>query len=236
MSETPPLVELRDVTRRFPGRGEAPPVDVLCGASLRVEAGTSLAICGPSGSGKSTLLNLIGVLDRPTQGAVLFEGRDLATLGAAEQTSFRNAHVGFVFQLHHLLPQCTALENVLLPAMAAGRGDGGVDATRRARELLGRVGLGERLDYMPGQLSGGEQQRVAVVRALINTPSLLLADEPTGALDDETSEQVLSILEALRQEEGAALIIVTHSDMVAARMERRVVLREGKLNGKVFRA
>ena len=236
MSETPPLVELRDVTRRFPGRGEAPPVDVLCGASLRVEAGTSLAICGPSGSGKSTLLNLIGVLDRPTQGAVLFEGRDLATLSAAEQTSFRNAHVGFVFQLHHLLPQCTALENVLLPAMAAGRGDGGVDATRRARELLGRVGLGERLDYMPGQLSGGEQQRVAVVRALINKPSLLLADEPTGALDDETSEQVLSILEALRQEEGAALIIVTHSDMVAARMERRVVLREGKLNEKVFRA
>ncbi len=226
MSDATPLVELTDVTRRY-GEDEGPLV--LDGVSLRVAAGEALAIVGPSGSGKSTLLNLIGALDRPTSGSVVFDGRDLATLGDDALAAIRNREIGFVFQLHHLLPQCTVLENVLVPTLAGGSLASGQEAEGRARRLLGRVGIGERLDYRPGQLSGGERQRTAVVRALINQPKLLLADEPTGSLDRASSDTLTDLLVELNREEAVALVVVTHSLELARRMSRVLELRDGTL-------
>jgi len=226
MSSEAPLLELVDVSKHYEGpEGAAPPV--LRGVSLGVEAGESLAIVGPSGCGKSTLLNLIGALDRPSGGAVLFKGQDISALNDKNLAQLRNREIGFVFQLHHLLPQCTALENVLVPTLVAG---GKGDAPEpRARGLLERVGLGERLDYLPGQLSGGERQRVAVVRALINRPSLLLADEPTGSLDHAAADNLADLLVELNREEKVALILVTHALDLAAKMGRVLELRDGVL-------
>ena len=226
MSDATPLVELTDVTRRY---GEDEGLLVLDGVSLRVAAGEALAIVGPSGSGKSTLLNLIGALDRPTSGSAVFGGRDLATLDDDALAAIRNREIGFVFQLHHLLPQCTVVENVLVPTLAGGTLASRQEAEERARRLLGRVGLGERLDYRPGQLSGGERQRTAVVRALINQPKLLLADEPTGSLDRASSDTLTDLLVELNREEGVALIVVTHSLDLARRMSRVLELRDGRL-------
>lgn len=230
MHDTAPLLELRHLAKRYdlPAGGEAPLV--LKDVSLRLAAGEAVAIVGPSGSGKSTLLNVIGALDRPTAGEVLLDGADLAGLSDRRLAAIRNGDIGFVFQLHHLLPQCTVLENVLVPTLAgAGRSQG--EPADRARRLLERVGLAERMSYRPGQLSGGERQRVAVVRALINQPRLLLADEPTGSLDRASAENLAELLFRLNREEGVALIVVTHSGALAERIGPVLQLRDGVLVG-----
>ncbi|MBM4030523.1 MAG: ABC transporter ATP-binding protein [Planctomycetes bacterium] len=227
MSTDAPLLELVDVTRHYEGPAAAPPV--LKGVSLRVERGESLAIVGPSGSGKSTLLNLIGALDKPSSGRVLLNGEDLASLNDKALALLRNREIGFVFQLHHLLPQCTVLENVLVPTLVAGAMSPGETPEERAKRLLERVGLLGRADYFPGQLSGGERQRAAVVRALINAPNLLLADEPTGSLDRASADTLAALLVELNREEKVTLILVTHALDLAAKMGRVLELRDGEL-------
>ncbi|MHC4512081.1 MAG: ABC transporter ATP-binding protein [Planctomycetota bacterium] len=218
-----PLAELRGVARRFAD------VDVLRDIDLEIQAGESVAIVGPSGSGKSTLLNILGGLLPPSTGMVVFEGGDLAAMGADELAVFRNEKIGYVFQDHHLLPQCTALENVLVPTLVRTDAAQRSAAVERARRLLDEVGLGARTDHRPAQLSGGECQRVAVVRALINDPRLLLADEPTGSLDAEATEQIGQLLCKLNEAESVALLTVTHSEKLAERMGRRFELRDGTL-------
>ena len=202
-------------------------VPVLLGIDLDVRRGESIAIIGASGSGKSTLLHLLGGLDSPTAGEIWFEGRNLATLSEAQLAQFRNAKVGFVFQAYHLLPELDAVENVCLPARMA-REPAGIVA-RRARELLGRVGLGDRTDHRPFELSGGEQQRVAIARALIRNPALLLADEPTGNLDSHTGQGIIDLLCELRAEGNTTLIIATHDTKVAARAPRVIELVDGQV-------
>lgn len=200
---------------------------ILRGVDLEVADGSSVAITGPSGSGKSTLLAIVGGLDRPTAGRVQLDGRDLHDLPERELTRARARSIGFVFQDHHLLPHCTALENALLPCLAL---DGvTADSRSRAGELLQRVGLGDRADHFPGQLSAGQRQRVALVRALINGPRLLLADEPTGALDRAASRQLADLVLELNRERGITLIVATHSLDLARRMERTLELRDGIL-------
>jgi lipoprotein-releasing system ATP-binding protein len=201
-------------------------VDVLRGVSFELAAGEKLAVTGPSGSGKSTLLHLIGTLDRPSSGRIEIDGRDPFGLPERELARFRNATVGFVFQDHHLLPQYSVLENVLIPTLAYRDGDGG--HLERARGLLERVGLSQRLAHRPAELSGGERQRVAVARALIRRPRLLLCDEPTGSLDREAAAAVSELLLELHREEGNVLVVVTHSLELARRFERRFELREGR--------
>ena len=224
------LLELHDVTKRYAavdgGDGAGVP-PVLDGVSLEVDAGQSLSIVGPSGCGKSTLLNIIGTLDRATSGKVLLDGRDLATLDDDDLARVRHERIGFVFQEHHLLPQCTVLENVLVPTLAGVATE--EDPQDRAKRLLERVELSDRLDHRPGQLSGGQRQRVAVVRALINQPALLLADEPTGALDRASAENLSRLLVELNKEEGVTLIVVTHATSLAQMMGRAFELRDGKL-------
>lgn len=199
---------------------------VLRDVSLTLKPGESAAILGPSGSGKSTLLNLLGTLDTPTAGRVRLDECDPFALPPRELARFRNQRIGFVFQDHHLLPQCSVLENVLVPTLA---GTPDADAERRADDLLVRVGLGERLDHRPAELSGGEKQRVALARALVNRPRLVLADEPTGNLDRATAERIGDILAALPHEHGVILVVVTHSDALARRFDRQYELNEGTL-------
>ncbi len=202
---------------------------VLRSVSFEMARGETLAIIGPSGSGKSTLLNIIGTLDRPTGGEVNLAGQDLGKLNEDQLATVRNRRLGFVFQAHYLLPQCTVLENVLVPTLADGAGESREGAVERATRLINRVGLGDRLTHRPGQLSGGERQRVAVVRALINGPQLLLADEPTGALDHAAAEQLAQLLLELNREEGVALIVVTHALDLARKMSRVMELKDGVL-------
>jgi ABC-type lipoprotein export system ATPase subunit len=202
---------------------------VLRGITLSIAPGESLAIVGPSGSGKSTLLNIMGTLDRPTSGRMLLEGRDLADANDEALAAVRNRRIGFVFQLHHLLPQCTALENVLVPTLAPGATRRPADAEADAHRLLARMGLEDRLTYRPGQLSGGERQRVAVARALINKPAILLADEPTGSLDRASAEDLAAILAELNRADGVTLVVVTHSSALASQMGRRFELKDGRL-------
>ena len=202
------------------------PVEVLRGVSLEMQAGEALAITGPSGSGKSTLLHLIGALDEPTSGRIEIDGREPYRLPESDLARFRNQTIGFVFQDHHLLPQNSVLENVLLPTLAFS--GSGRDDEARARKLLERVALAERLDHRPAELYGGERQRVAVARGLINGPSLLLCDEPTGSLDAASASAVAELLFELHREAGTILIAVTHSEELAARFERRCDLREGR--------
>ncbi len=223
-----PLLELARVTRSFPSVAGSAPQTVLSGIDLALARGESLGIVGPSGSGKSTLLNLIGGLDAPTSGRVTLAGVDLAGLKPDQLAAVRNEQVGFVFQAHHLLPQCTALENVLVPTLVLKAAEARKAAPERARALLQRVGLGDRMDHRPAQLSGGESQRVAVVRALVNRPLLLLADEPTGSLDSATADELGTLLIELNREEGVALIVVTHSAHLAERMGRVLRLRDGR--------
>ncbi len=220
------LLELSGVTKCY-ASPEGIETRVLRGVDLAVAPGDSVAIAGPSGSGKSTLLNIMGLLDRPTSGRVLLDGRDVSALTEAEAAQVRARDVGFVFQAHHLLPQCSVLENVLVPTLAAKAPP---DAEERALRLLDRVGLSHRLAHRPGQLSGGECQRAAAVRALINKPRMLLADEPTGSLDREGSESLARLLAQLNREEGVALVVVTHSPQLAAQMGRLFVLRDGALS------
>lgn len=223
------LIAVRDLWKIYDVPGQPHPVEVLRGLSLSVSAGETLAILGPSGSGKSTLLNILGALDRPSRGSVAVDGRELDDLNERELAELRNEAIGFVFQLHHLLPQCSALENVLVPTLARGHGASSSEQVERARDLLARVGLGERMDCRPAQLSGGERQRVAVVRALINAPRLVLADEPTGALDNESAEALGSLLVELNAAEHTTLLVVTHSPALAQRMGRALRLRDGVL-------
>ena len=222
------LLELKNVTKQYPPVDGVSPPAVLHDVSLSIAAGDSVAIVGPSGSGKSTLLHIIGTLDEPTAGAVLLDGRDLTAMTADERALMRNSEIGFIFQMHHLLPQCSVLENVLIPTLVHRRGSTS-EVEERARRLLKRVGLEHRLSHRPGQLSGGECQRVAVVRALINQPKLLLADEPTGALDQATAENLSQLLVDLNREEGVTLIVVTHAPALAKRMSRMFELRAGAL-------
>jgi ABC-type lipoprotein export system ATPase subunit len=219
------LLKLSDVTLRYDSG--AGPVEVLKGVSLEVRGGESLAIMGPSGSGKSTLLNVIGTLDRPASGRVVLAGQDLSQLSDVQLASVRNSQIGFIFQAHYLLPQCTVLENVLVPTLAGAKN--GEKTAERAQRLLKRVGLGDRLHHRPGQLSGGERQRTAVVRALINQPQLLLADEPTGALDRVSSQQLATLLLELNREEGVTLVVVTHATDLAHKMGRVLELSDGQL-------
>jgi lipoprotein-releasing system ATP-binding protein len=224
------FLQLRDVGKSYKSVQDAPPVVVLDGINLGIERGQSVAIVGPSGSGKSTLLNIIGTLDEPTRGQVLLEGEDIGKLDQRQLAATRNRKIGFVFQAHHLLPQCTVLENVLTPSVVCADAALRQSAPERARRLLERVGLGRRLDHRPGQLSGGERGRVAVVRALINQPRLLLADEPTGSLDRAAGEELARLLVELNREEQVTLIVVTHAPDLAQRMGLRFQLLDGRLS------
>jgi lipoprotein-releasing system ATP-binding protein len=228
MSEGP-LLSLSAVSKTYSATEESAEAVVLKDVYLEVASGDSVAIVGPSGSGKSTLLNLIGTLDRPTSGRVLFDGQDLTSLNDRQLAELRSRQIGLVFQLHHLLPQCTVLENVLVPTLAAGAFQRRETADKRARRLLDRVGLSHRLDHRPGQLSGGERQRTALVRSLINEPKVLLADEPTGALDRASAENLADLLVELNREEGVALIVSTHATALAERMTRVYEIRDGSL-------
>jgi lipoprotein-releasing system ATP-binding protein len=216
---------VRDVCKEFPTRGE--PLVVLRTVSFELSDGQSLAVVGPSGSGKSTLLHIVGTLDVPTSGTVTLKGQDPFGFDEPRLAAFRNRQIGFVFQDHHLLPQCSVLENALIPTLANGKANS--EQVERGRMLLDRVGLSGRLDHRPAELSGGERQRVAIARALILRPALLLADEPTGNLDRTTAAAVAALLLELQRQENTMLIVVTHSLELAGRMSRRLELDEGRL-------
>jgi lipoprotein-releasing system ATP-binding protein len=225
-----PILEAIGIRRTF--RMGATDLDVLKGVDFRLWEGELASISGTSGAGKSTLLHILGLLDKPDSGQYLFRGRDLAKLGQEEAARVRNRSFGFVFQFFHLLPEFTALENVLMPArLGAGGfkwlGTAG-EAERRARELLSMVGLGKRLAHLPTQLSGGERQRVAIARALVNNPTVVFCDEPTGNLDSATAEEMFQLLRTINRERGLTFLIVTHDDDVAVRADRRLVLHDGR--------
>ena len=220
------LVEVRGVSKSF--RTGDHKVRVLDEVHLSVAAQESVAIVGPSGSGKSTLLNLLGTLDQPDQGTIVIDGKNLAMMAGDELAKFRNLNIGFVFQSHHLLPHLTVLENILVPVLAQAS-EVGEEILLRATQLLQRVGLADREKHLPGRLSGGERQRVAVVRALINQPRLILADEPTGALDRVSAAVVGRLLLELNREHGITLVVATHSEELAARMDRIISMENGTL-------
>jgi ABC-type lipoprotein export system ATPase subunit len=229
MTNSHPLLHLENVTKCYQapdGRDVAP---VLNDITLTIHAGESIAITGPSGSGKSTLLNVIGCLDSPSSGTITLAGRDVSNLSQDQLAQVRNQEVGFVFQQHHLLPQLTVLENVMAPCLMKQSNSERQASEIRACHLLDRVGLKDRITYWPGQLSGGERQRVAVVRAMINQPKLLLADEPTGSLDRTSSEDMARFLIELNQQEGITLLVVTHSMDIAKRMNKIFDLRDANL-------
>ena len=204
-------------------------VSVLNNLDLSVAAGEAVSIVGPSGSGKTTLLNILGALDAPTSGSVEISGQNLAQLDEAATAQFRNRSIGFIFQLHYLLPQCSVLDNVLVPRLAGGWEESAADTRARAESLLEEVGLKDRLTHKPSQLSGGEQLRVAIARSLINEPKIILADEPTGSLDPSTGEKVADLLIESNQGKGVALVVVTHNPGLAAKMEKTYRLDGGRL-------
>jgi lipoprotein-releasing system ATP-binding protein len=219
-----------DASRVFKSyESPAGPVEVLRDLDLRVGTGETVAIVGPSGSGKTTLLNLLGALDRPTSGAITIDGVGIAGLDAGAAARFRNRTIGFIFQLHFLLPQCTILENVLVPRLAGDWDEDAATTRARAESLLEQVGLQDRMGYRPWQLSGGEQLRVAIARALINQPKLILADEPTGSLDSATGEQIAELLLRTNEAARVALVVVTHNPGLARRMKRTCRLEAGRL-------
>ncbi len=226
MSEALPVdLRVSNLTKVFPSA--AGELTILQGINLEMRRGHAVSITGPSGSGKSTLLYIIGTLDKPTSGTVEILGQNPFAQAEKAMAHFRNVSIGFIFQDHHLLPQCSVLENVLIPALA---GAGALDATEaRAKQLLERVGLGERLTHRPAQLSGGERQRVGICRALINEPVLLLADEPTGNLDQKTADSIGSLLLEIAAEQNTLLICVTHSQDLAKRFPDHQELKEGRL-------
>ena len=227
---TVPVFELNELVRTYPsGNGELRAID---GIDLAVDAGEFVVVAGPSGSGKTTLLQLLGTLDRPTSGQLLFEGRDLPQMSDSELTDLRLTRIGFVFQQFNLIQTLTAQQNV--EAALAPTGASNAERTERAAELLGQVGLAGRLSHLPTQLSGGEQQRVAIARALANRPDVLLADEPTGNLDTATGESILALFEALHAD-GQTIVIVTHDPRIAARVGRLVRLRDGRIEDDVRR-
>ena len=226
------VLECRGLSKACDEGGQR--LEVLRGVDLCVASGESIAIIGASGSGKTTLLQLLGGLDSPTSGIVKVLGRDLASLSEDERGKMRNRSIGFVYQFHHLLPEFSALENVAMPLLVRRRP--AAEAARAARDLLERVGLGERLEHRPAQLSGGERQRAAVARALITRPALVLADEPTGNLDRRIGKQVFDVMLELKRELGTSLVVVTHDELIAARMERVLSLVDGRLSAEPVQA
>jgi len=218
-----PLLKVSGVCKTYEHNNTR--TDVLRQVSFEVHQGDGLAIIGPSGAGKTTLLNILGTLDRPSAGKVFYRDTDLFARSGKDLSLFRNQKLGFVFQFHHLLPEFTALENTMMPALIAGHGRD--QATRRARALLERMGLGHRLHHLQGELSGGEQQRIAVARALMMEPEILLADEPTGNLDSQTGSQVFDLLLELNREQNLTLVVVTHNEAFARRMPRTITLIDG---------
>jgi lipoprotein-releasing system ATP-binding protein len=222
----PPALALQGIRRAFT-QADAPPLTVLDGADLSIRAGEIVALVGPSGSGKSTLLQIAGLLERPDAGEVLLGGEAASGLGDGGRTRMRRRTLGFVYQYHHLLPEFSAEENIIVPQMVAGRSK--AEARVRARDLLQRMGLAKRGHHRPGQLSGGEQQRVAIARALANAPRVLLADEPTGNLDPHTADAVFAEFMRLVREEGLAGLIATHNPELARRMDRVVTLKDGRV-------
>jgi ABC-type lipoprotein export system ATPase subunit len=222
MSERPIVVETHNLTKTY---GDAAVVHALDNVDLTIMKGEFLTVMGPSGSGKSTLLNMIGALDRPTQGQVIVNGEDLAIIKDVDR--FRARTVGFVFQLHNLLPALTAVENVEVPMY--GQDIGEREMRERAEHLLELVGLADRTHHLPGQLSGGQRQRVAVARALANDPTIILADEPTGSLDTQSGTEIIDLLETINQEQGTTILIVTHDPRVARRTRRILTMRDGKI-------
>ena len=224
------MKELIQVQQLFKSYGNgAKRVEVLKGVDLTFSRGEKAAIVGASGVGKTTLLHILGTLDRPTSGKVLYEGKDIYTFGDKDLAFFRNREIGFVFQFHHLLPEFNALENTMMPCLIQGIPK--KEATSRAEAILTLVGLKERLSHKPGELSGGEQQRVAVARALVLEPKVLLADEPTGNLDTKTGESVFDLLQELNQIKGVTLVVVTHNLKLAEKLSRQIQLVDGKALG-----
>ncbi len=226
------MLKLISVSKEYDSPDSDEKTPVLQDVSLSLGRGESVSIVGPSGSGKSTLLNIIGALDKPTTGKVELDEINFTKLDENSLAEIRNQRIGFVFQLHHLLPQCTVLENVLVPTIVVGNKNSRELYRQRASELLDRVGLGEFKLYRPGQLSGGQRQRVAVVRALINKPDLLLADEPTGSLDSHTSGKLMDFLLELNKSQNVTLVMVTHAESVAERADRIFQLKQGRLEKK----
>lgn len=224
------MIEVRQLSKNYETPGEI--VRVLDHLDLSLAAGETAAIIGPSGCGKSTLLNLLGALDRPTSGSIQIGDQNISTFSEDQAAAFRNHSLGFIFQQHHLLPQLTVLENVLVPRLSGDWQEPAADTEQRAHRLLKTVGLSERLHHLPWQLSGGEKLRTAVARALINQPRLILADEPTGSLDPASTDTVADLLLDLNRDQGVTLIVVTHNAALARRMGRTFELRGGKLTGQ----
>lgn len=221
-----PLLELNALEKTY-HKGRPNQINVLCGANLHVQRGEIVALVAPSGAGKSTLLHIAGLLDTPDAGEVKFAGDTLNAKSDRQRTKLRRQEIGFIYQFHHLLPEFSALENVMLPQLANGASK--ASAKQRATGLLSKVGIANRADHRPAELSGGEQQRVAFCRALANAPKLLLADEPTGNLDQNTSEQVFESLVSVARDTGLSAVIATHNPQLAARMDRTVTLKNGLL-------
>ena len=222
------MIKVSQLSKTYETPGED--IRVLDRLDLTLAAGETAAIVGPSGCGKSTLLNLLGALDRPTSGSITIGDRDISTFTEEQAAAFRNHSLGFIFQQQHLLPQLNVLENVLVPRLAGDWQEPAADTENRARQLLGTVGLTDRLHHLPWQLSGGEKLRTAVARALINRPKLILADEPTGSLDPASTDTVADLLLALNRDHGVTLIVVTHTIALAQRMGKTFELRNGKLH------
>lgn len=213
------MIDIKDIKKSFGS------LQVLRGVNLHIDKGEVISIVGPSGAGKTTLLQLIGALDRPTSGSILFNGRELASMSDKQLATFRNRQIGFVFQFHQLLPEFTALENIIIPALIAGRSCS--EAEKEAMELLGIMGLQERAGHKPSELSGGENQRVAVARALINKPALILADEPSGSLDSKNKEELHKLFFELRARYGQTFLIVTHDEELARTTDRTIRMVDG---------
>jgi ABC-type lipoprotein export system ATPase subunit len=222
------MISVQNLSKSYQTPGET--IQVLTDLNLNLEPGDTASIVGPSGCGKSTLLNLLGALDRPTSGSIIIDGQDIANFTDPQASAFRNHSLGFIFQQHHLLPQLTVLENVLIPRLAGDWSEPASTTEQRARQLLETVGLSHRLNHLPWQLSGGEKLRTAVARALINQPKLILADEPTGSLDPTSTETIADLLLNLNQTQNVTLIVVTHNMALAQRMGKTFELKNGKLH------
>jgi lipoprotein-releasing system ATP-binding protein len=221
------MIEVTALTKTYDSPGGS--VSVLRDLDLNVAAGETVAIVGPSGSGKTTLLNLLGALDQPTSGSVTIDGTAINGMTQEQAARFRNRSIGFIFQLHYLLPQCSVLDNVLVPRLAGGWDEDAANVRSRAESLLAQVGLEDRISHLPWQLSGGEQLRAAIARALINRPKIILADEPTGSLDPATGDRIANLLLETNRAAGTALVVVTHNAQLARRMQRTLRLEAGRL-------